>query len=248
MNPPGPTVPAPTLDALDARLDALPHGALTLAPTRSRATPLAALVQALARGDGALEEALASALGAVVEAQLDNFPDNLFWDLDFLASSLVSEARTKEAPAAFVRDASLVVVELMAIYGMRSPVRFQYVHDFTYGFDWAKWVRRSPDERRHVGPFDLEFLRYSERRGLELLALIARDDAEYPSLLDDRPRNVFRFSRDPADEILLLRDLAGRDLLPVEAFRIDASPRWDRPFAELRTERASALGIPRKSA
>ncbi len=232
------------LDALDARLDALPHGALTLAPARTRPTPLAGLVAVLTRGDAPLEAALAAALGAVVEAQLESFPDNLFWDSDFLASSLVAEARATEAPVAFVREASGVIVELMRIYGMRSPIRFQYVHDFTYGFDWAKWVRRSPTDRRDVGPFDLEFLRYSRRRGHELLALIAQDDAEYPSLLDDRPRNVFRFSRDPEDEIRLLRDLAARGLLPVEAYRIDASPRWDRPFAELRTERASALGIP----
>ena len=136
----------------------------------------------------------------------------------------------------------------MTLYGMRSPVRFQYVHDFTYGYDWAKWVRRSPRDRSHVGPFELDFLRYSRRRGHELLALIARDDAEYPSLPDDRPRNVFRFSRDPDEEILLLRDLASRDLLPVEAYRTDASPRWDRPFAELRDERALALGLPRRSA
>ena len=63
------------LDAIDARLDALPGGARTLAPGRARATPLAALVDSLAGPDAARRDALSLALGRVVSAEIENFPE-----------------------------------------------------------------------------------------------------------------------------------------------------------------------------
>ena len=95
-----------------------------------------------------------------------------------------------------------------------------------------------------MGPFSPAFLAYMHARGHELLAVIARGhDRRYPPLPDARPRNAFGFSREPADELALHRLLAREGLVPVEAWRLDASPRWDRPFQELRREQAARLGL-----
>ena len=53
----------------------------------------------------------------------------------------------------------------------------------------------------------------------------------------------FGFSREPEDELRLFRDLAARGLLPVEAWRLETAPTWDRPFTDLRAERARVLGL-----
>ena len=93
-----------------------------------------------------------------------------------------------------------------------------------------------------TSPEPLVSVRIPTWRGHELLALIAQRDEKYPPLADDRPRNPFGFSREPDAEVAIHRDLAARDLIPVEAWRWDAAPRFDRPFADLRRERAVAHG------
>jgi hypothetical protein len=121
---------------------------------------------------------------------------------------------------------------------------FRYVHDFTYGFDWAKWVMHEPAERRGVGPFDPTFLAYLRSRGEELVTLIELDDEKYPKLPDGRSRNPFGFSREPAHEALLFTDLAARGLLPIRAWDVESEPVAERPFADLRFDRARQLGVP----
>jgi hypothetical protein len=112
-----------------------------------------------------------------------------------------------------------------------------------YGFDWAKWVAREPQARSIVGPFDAEFLRGMHQRGSELLELIAQDSEKYPTLSPGRDRNPFRFARDPGAEETLHRDLAQQNLLPLKAWSLSGDPVWDRPYAELRSQRASDLGL-----
>lgn len=188
-------------------------------------------------------DAVGAGLTSVCQAIEEAFPDNIFGDLDHLALSVAREAATRDDPVAHAQQALSTVASLMHLFGGETPIRFRYVHDFVYGYDWARWVHKDPESRSQIGPFDLAFLERMNRRGHELLTLIEEDDEEYPRLRDAEPRNPFGFSREPADERRLFRDLAARHLLPVEAWRFDAQPDWQRPFGELRDERARALGL-----
>lgn len=236
-----PETPAKRLDSLDARLDALPGGARSLAPGRLRATPLGLLIDALARGDARRWDVLATALARVVEAQLEHFPENLFWDSDSIATSLA-----REPDAAALEERVQLIESLMRIYGIRGPVRFQYLHDFTYGFDWALWVRRRPEERAHVAPFGMAFLRYSAKRGHEMLALVASgDDSRYPPIPEHQRRNVFKYSREPEDELRLMRVLALEGAIPVKAWTLEVDCDYQRDFQSLREDVARTLGLSR---
>lgn len=200
-----------------------------------------------------LAEPLAHGLCELALAQFDAFPSNLFWDLDLIAAAIVHEASTLAfGPArACVADRFERMAALQHLYGRRTAINFSYVHDFVYGFDWAKWVAREPSLHADVpGPFSLPFLAYMQQRGRELLALIAADDSKYPSLDDDAPRNPFPFSREPEDEIRLHRELARRDLIPVPTWDRDVhcrdwSTRWRIGFAERRIDVANELGLAR---
>lgn len=227
--------------ALDAELDA--HAPrLTLAPDRERATSLTELFDREPFDDDALRADFGHALDRIARAMHDAFPENLFWDLDALAHRLARTGR-EEGPRAMIAQSALVAA-MQHLFGRETPIAFQYTHDFVYGFDWAKWVRRAPIDHAHVGPFDARFLDSMWRRGHELLVLIANDDDEYPKLRGRKARNPFGFERDPEHERRIYRDLAERDLLPVRAWEREPRGQWDRPFRELREERAKALGLP----
>lgn len=217
----------------------------SLAPGRERATPLATLAGVLLDdGDGAeLAEAFAHGLGGLGLAQLDAFPGNLFWDLDYVAATALRRARESADSVAVVREHFDLMIELQHLYGCRSEINFSYVHDFTYGFDWAKWVGREPAQDGTVGPFDLEFLRYMKRRAHELVELIAADDRKYPRLPEGEARNPFPFSREPEAELRLFPELVRRALIPVQTWRVDAEPDCTRPFYDQRVEVARELGI-----
>ncbi|MCA9600993.1 MAG: ferrochelatase [Polyangiales bacterium] len=234
------------LEAVD-RSVAQVHGPLaSLAPGAETATPLRTLGErAAARTeDPHVLAAFAESLISIVESECSNFPENIFWDFDYLAASLLRSAHRSERGAVeYLREATELVVGLHELFGMHTAVRFRYGHDFLYGFDWARWVKRDPEERASEGPFDLAFLRFSRERGHELLELIHGNDTKYPPLPDGTTRNPFGFSRDPADERRLHQDLAERDCLPVRAWDPDATPSWDRPFTEIRAARAEALRI-----
>lgn len=235
---------AERLAAADRQVDGVGERG-TLDPTRERARSLAEVVDLVVRTEdstpaGPAIDALAGGLAAIASAQAEAFPSNLFWDFEAMAAAIWGGGEGPEA--ARIAATCEEIAALQRLYG-GEPIRFRYVHDFVYGFDWAKWVRRDPPRRRGVGPFDRPFLAAMARRGRELVALIAGDDRKYHRLRDTRPRNPFPFSREPADERTLHRDLAARGLIPVEAWRIDPEPRWDRAYAALRAERARALGL-----
>ncbi|MCC6873681.1 MAG: ferrochelatase [Sandaracinaceae bacterium] len=217
----------------------------SLCPDRPRRRSIEEVVAALREEAGPLAEPLAAGLAVIERAIEQHFPDNIFCDLDFLAASLVRQARRAPSMRAHIEDRVARVVRLHALYGGGTSIRFRYVHDFLYGYDWAKWVRRDPASRAHAGPFDLELLEHVERRGQELLGLIDQDDPTYHRLRDSRHRNPFGFGRDPDEEARLHEDLARRGWIPVEAWRLYASPVWDRPYAEERERRALELALER---
>ncbi|MEM7152217.1 MAG: ferrochelatase [Myxococcota bacterium] len=231
------------LAAADARLARTPWR--SLAPGRSRARSLTETSRLVLGGrDDAVAVAFADTLAAVAVSMQESFPENLFGDLESLAASIWAGARTVDDPVAFIGRQGQRIVELQRLFGGGTVIRFRYVHDFVYGFDWAKWVAREPASRVDIGPFDPEFLAFMLHRGQELLVLIAEGrDQKYPPLPDGRPRNPFGFSREPAAEITLHEHLAVEGLLPLEAWRVDAVPRWNRPFASLRREAAQGLGL-----
>ena len=226
----------------------------SLDPARERASSLASIHAAtlatLAPSHrDVLSEALAEGLCELALAQLDAFPGNLFWDLDLIAAELTREAAKLEPEPAriCINQRFDRMVELQHLYGRNTKINFSYVHDFVYGFDWAKWVAREPSlHAKPPGPFSREFLDSMLERGHELLALIAKDDRKYPSLPDDEARNPFPFSREPAQEIRLHRELARRDLIPVPTWLGTAAPRdwatrWQIDFAKRRAEVAAEL-------
>jgi len=245
--------------AADAAIDRATPQRHSLAPQRTRANTLAEVLRQLAPPPGALATALALGLAEVATAQLDAFPSNLFWDFDLMAAAVLREAQhgaqtgvqaegqteshTDLQAAAIAKARLHQIAELQHLYGCETAIHFTYVHDFAYGYDWAKWIARDPPDRRDHGPYSATFLAYMHRRGHELLALIAADDRKYPALADKQPRNPFPFPREPASELRLHRDLAHRGEIPVEAWRVDAAPTWNRSYAAIRAERARALGL-----
>lgn len=246
MNPA--TLPATAraqLATADRSLDAHAWGRRSLAPGREQSRSLLEVCAAAARptDDADTLLALATGVAELADVQRESFPDNLCCDLDFLVAHTLRRARASARPAADVADRLARICRLQRLYGRDTVIRFSYVHDFVYGFDWAKWVGRDPDLRASVGPFDTVFLDHLERRAHVMLGLIAADDPVYGQIPEDQARNPFPFSREPAAELTLHRDLAARSLVPVEAWEPEATPTWRRPFAALRVERAAALGL-----
>ena len=247
-----------TVEAVEQAIERASPERRTLAPQRARARTLTELLAALAAGEGqgkgqgrgpegppapALIEVIAVGVATIAAAQLRAFPTNLFWDFDFMAATILEEARGAADPESVARARTEQIAGLQHLYGRETAIHFTYVHDFVYGYDWVKWIAREPPERRLHGPYSAVFLDYMHRRGHELLTLIDADDRKYGSLADDRPRNPFPFSREPAAELRLHRELARRGEIPVEAWRVDAAPRWNRRYAAIRAERARVLGL-----
>ena len=233
--------------SFEAAVAVLAGGAarLSLAPGREAARSLATVARCLAaeagNADGEVVAAWAEGLRALSRTVDESFPENLFFDTEALAGALL--AAGVAGGVAPVAEAVTVLVELHRLFGCATTIRFRYVHDFLYGFDWAKWVQRCPEERAGVGPFDLPFLVAMRARGAELLALIEANDDTYPRLRGPGHRNPFGFSREPEDEARLFRALAEHDELPVPAFAFQGPWRWQRPYAELRERRAASLGL-----
>ena len=233
------------LAAADQHLDAHHWGRRSLAPDREQSRSLLEVCAAAAQpgDDPEMLTVLATGLAELARAQRASFPDNVCCDFDLLVADAVRQARASAHPAAAMASRLASMCRLQRLYGGDTAIRFRYVHDFVYGFDWAKWVARDPDLRGSVGPFDPVFLEHLERRAHELLGLISEDDAVYGALPDDHARNPFPFSREPADELALHRSLARSGLVPVAAWDPQARPTWERAFAALRVERAAALGL-----
>ncbi|WP_225413050.1 ferrochelatase [Stigmatella hybrida] len=226
------------------RLKSLLGNCASLDATRARAPFPHELAARLMEGRGDMDQRRAFVQGLidVVRAILEDFPDNIFWDLDYLASCLWLAGGPRETEHLAGR-----VVRLCRGFGNKSKLRFRYAHDFLFGYDWARWVLREPEGREDTGPFDLGFLDYLDARRQELVELISRSDAKYGPLQGPEFRNPFIFCREPADEAHLHQVLAREDLIPVKAWRFDGERRWHLPFTDLRAEAALRLGLSRKA-
>lgn len=222
---------------IDVWLDGAGVHRATLAPKRAAPPSFAELFVEIAPSPAVRCE-LVDGVAALARSITRHYPDNIFWDLAML---VVEMKRRCEQGALELMVAQLT--RLMAGFGRESPIRFRYVHDFIYGFDWSKWVRKAPEKRSPCRPFGPEFLDYLEKRQEELVALIAVDDAVYGRLQSGEDRNPFGFSREPGDELRLHRSLAESGDLPVETWNCSGLARYEPDFSEIRAKRAKELGL-----
>ena len=187
---------------------------------------------------------LQETLECIVYTQLQNFPENIFWDFDFLVSSMLRQALVADEGAVpFLTVFGEKMVSLTEMFGNKTEIRFRYVHDFIYGFEWARWVQKEPQKRAHIEPFSLVFLDYLLVKGKELLQRISHGKVTSYKLCDTGYRNPFTFSREPEDEYRLLSYLAEEQLIPVAVWNWNASPVWNKPFQEMRQQLALKLDI-----
>ncbi len=240
------------LEQADRRLAASQGPLRSLAPDRAVARGAAEICAALFDDDAPAELVVSFAEGTEAwrDAIAAAFPDNLLWDCDLALSTWWRRARADVAPAATARALLQAACALQQQFSRHGALGFRYAHDFLYGFDWAKWVARAPEQRAPdrqagAGPFDAGFLAALRERGDELCALLARGgDQQYPPL-GGAARNPFPFSREPDEELALHRALAAAGELPVIAWSCDGAAQWSRPFAALRRERAARMGLSR---
>ncbi|MBE9008443.1 hypothetical protein IQ259_26190 [Fortiea sp. LEGE XX443] len=187
---------------------------------------------------------LQNTLELILDAQLENFPKNIFWDCDFMVSSIVQQAVAMGDDAvAFLQTFANKMVTLSKLFGMKQEIRFCYVHDFMYGFEWARWVQKEPQTRAHLEPFSLIFLDYLLAKGQELIYRIHLDQVTHYKLCDTGFRNPFPFSREPEDEYRLFTYLASEGLIPIAAWKWNTQPVWNQPFQEIRQQLALQLNI-----
>ena len=178
------------------------------------------------------------------KAQLHHFPENIFWDTDHLFFSAYLEIEKASKPNEFLEEYMDVLMGLLKLFGRHSTIKFRYLHDFTYGFDWAKWVKKKPNERQKTGPFHLSFLKRMHKRGKELEDLILKNDKKYHQLEKSQKfRNPFLFLREPAEEQRLLLYLSKLDFIPVKCWDANDQPNWQKPFDAERNKISKELGI-----
>jgi len=191
-----------------------------------------------------LVASLRETLERILDALVQNFPENIFWDFDFIVSSMLRQALVADAGAIPVLESfGDKIVSLMDLCGRQSEIRFCYVHDFVYGFEWAKWVQKEALTRAAIEPFSLTFLDYLLTRCQEILQLIKVGDPIYHRLTGKYYRNPFYFSRKPEDEHRLLAHLALNQHIPVAAWNWDTHPIWNKPFHQIREQLSLKLNI-----
>jgi len=219
---------------------------LSLNPQKQVITSFAELGNLIAEEttDIKLISNLQNTLERILDAQLENFPTNIFWDCDFMVSSILRQALPMGDDAvAFLKAFTNKMVCLSKLFGMKQEIRFCYVHDFMYGFEWARWVQKEPQTRAQLEPFSLIFLDYLLAKGQELIHRISLDQSTNYKLCDTGFRNPFPFSRVPEDEYRLLTHLASKGLIPVAAWNWNTQPVWNQPFQEIRQQLALQLNI-----
>jgi hypothetical protein len=238
--------PTPTFQLIDKILAQESINLLSLNPQKTLITSFAELGNLITEQniDIKLLTTLQETLESIVRTQLQNFPENIFWDFDFLVISMLRQALiADEGAVPFLKVFGEKMVSLTEMFGNKTEIRFRYVHDFMYGFEWARWVQKEPQNRAHVEPFSLLFLDYLLVKGQELLQRINHGQITSYKLCDTGYRNPFTFSREPEDEYRLLTYLAEEQLIPVAVWNWNASPVWNKPFQEMRQQLALKLNI-----
>jgi|JI8StandDraft_1071087.scaffolds.fasta_scaffold05245_4 hypothetical protein len=182
----------------------------------------------------------------IIKSAAHHFPENIFWDFDFLIYRLSANSLLRQTFEKSSAEYCTKLLRIFEIFGAHSPIKFRYIHDFIYGYDWLKWMLEKRKKNEKTDPFDDPFLDYIYSRGLELISLIEKNDADYPEL-DGVFRNPFLFLRSTEEEIELHKNLSVTNQLPIEAWSISAVPRHDKNYSLIRLERSKAMGIGKNS-
>ncbi len=191
-----------------------------------------------------VQRAAVDALCQTAELMRAEFPNNLYWDLDLLASTLASQSSDARDACARIARIATLLRQVHVLFGLHSVIRFRYTHDFLYGYDWARWMARRPPGAPFVGPYDVEFLRYVAQRGQQLQQVITSgSDATYGVLPVGEFRNPFPFDRSPDPEVRLHDRLARECLVPVPAWEAGGRPDFARDFSQERLARAREMGL-----
>ncbi len=217
---------------------------LSLNPDKNLSTSFAELGDLIVRTNDDFQfiEIFRSTLEGILQSVLDNFPENIFWDSDFLVGSMLRQALVAEKGYDyFLKSFQEKIESLMNVFGNKSEIRFRYLHDFTYGYDWVKWVEKQPQIRSSSEPFNLIFLDSLHGRGQEILQRINIGDCKYPRLPKNLYRNPFSFPREPKNEKYLFPGLAREKLIPIAAWDWNAFPAWNKPFHQIRESYALSL-------
>lgn len=172
---------------------------------------------------------------------IHHFPENIFWDLDYMITYAVRESIHHKAPELFWEDYTEKLSELLAIFGCHGEIRFRYLHDFTYGFDWSRWARKDISERKNIHPFGISFFDRTIERGDELLELIRKNDSKYHQLQSDVYRNPFSFSREIAEEKKMMHWLSKNKAIPVEQWKTTAAISFEKDVDLIRQRYSSSM-------
>lgn len=213
------------------------HSLNTSRRTASKPVQLASYVGVL-YDDTSVWLAFSDFLEQMFQSICYHFPENIFWDLDYMISYAVRESKKSKSPELFWERYTHKLTHLLAVFGSHGEIRFRYLHDFTYGFDWARWVRKDVLQRKNIDPFSIAFFDRTIERGEELLQLIRQDDSKYHRLQSSSYRNPFSFSRDIAEEKEMMRWLSKHDALPVQQWDINADVSFERDFDLIRQWRS----------
>lgn len=223
---------------------------LSLNPCRNLTTSFVELGDLIAEKttNSQLITNLRETLEFIIYAQLENFPENIFWDFDFMVSSMLKQALLEDDDAVlFLDEFRKKMVSLTELFGIKNEIRFRYVHDFIYGFDWARWVQKDPKNRANIQPFDLVYLDYLLIKGQEIIYNIGLNKVTTAYKLSETGyRNPFCFSREPEDEYRLLTYLAQKELIPIAVWNWNTQPIWNKPFQRMREELSLKLNIRQK--
>jgi hypothetical protein len=177
---------------------------------------------------------------------IKNFPENIFWDFDYFVFQIVqSGLQNRSEFELYLNKKQNLVEKILEIFGQHSSIRFRYIHDFIYGYDWQKWYKDIRIEINDPSPFGFSFLEYILNRGIEIQSLIEQDDKKYGKIAKSQNRNPFFFRREPEDEISLLQNLAESGDLPIQAWELRAIPDAGKNYSMIRTQRAKSLNLPK---
>ena len=206
------------LSSLENRwLDICSDGAISLAPDRKVPTCPAGILSTFEMIPSCKREMLAENFISLIDAMHFHFPENIYWDIDALIHSLLKFSLNENKTMTLNRLEK--IIDLMKIFGKEGVIRFQYFHDFTYGFDWVKWFQKtSPLIVDESDPFANDFLSYMLKRGKELVVSIANNEQKYQKLAKGVYRNSYSFDRSPDSErkgMVLLRD---RNAIPLKVW------------------------------
>lgn len=84
--------------------------------------------------ENAWNSELESSMSNIIALILVEFPNNIYWDFDFLFLDLArSLERDKMENTTEFKEKTTSACGVFQIFGIHSSIKFRYIHDFLYG-------------------------------------------------------------------------------------------------------------------